>query len=97
MTTEPTVCVGCKNLYVVNPKDGYWRWLCMEVKRAAWFNPVTGQTIADPPYSFCKDLNDGKCSMFEPGINSLSPAKLGVGPDGSTFEKMEKTMEGTNG
>jgi hypothetical protein len=73
---EPTICAECESLFIVNPKDGYWRWLCTKVKRAAWFNPVNGQTAADPPYAFCKDLNDGNCAMFKAGINSLSPDKL---------------------
>ena len=73
---EPTICAQCEGLYIVNKSDGYWRWLCTKVKRAAWFNPVTGLTVADPPYSFCKDLNDGNCEMFKAGINALSPDKL---------------------
>lgn len=73
---EPTICAQCENLHIVNKSDGYWRWLCMKSKRHAWFNPVTGVVAADPPYSFCKDLNNGNCEMFKAGLNALSPDKL---------------------
>lgn len=73
---EPTVCATCANLYIVNPRDGYWRWLCKKQPRAAWFNRVTGQTLADPPYAKCIDLNDGNCPEYTQGVNALSPDKL---------------------
>jgi hypothetical protein len=95
-------CVTCKHLFVVNKNDRWYAWLCMKLPLLAWENEVTGEKVADPPYMRCKDRRMGpmkgrECPDWETGINSLSPAKLGVGPDGSTFEKMEKTMEGTNG
>lgn len=72
----PTVCARCAHLYIVNAKDGYWRWLCLKQPRAAWFNRVTGETKADPPYARCVDLNDGNCPEYSEGVNSLSPDKL---------------------
>lgn len=73
---EITVCAQCAHLYIVNPKDGYWRWLCKQQPRAAWFNRITGLTLADPPYARCVDLNDGNCPAWKAGVNSLSEDKL---------------------
>lgn len=95
-------CADCKHLFIVNKNDRYFRWLCMHIPLKPWFNEVTGETVADPPYMTCKDRRFGPmkghmCPDWEEGINSLSPAKLSVGPDGSTFEKMVNTMEGIDG
>lgn len=66
-----TVCAKCGNLFVVNKNDPWWRWLCIKAPIQQQFNPVTGLTVADPPYRLCKLLNYGDCEMFEVGPNSL--------------------------
>lgn len=71
-----TICSTCGNLYLVNRSDAWYRWLCLAAPRQKWENPVTGLTVADPPYSFCKHLNDGECANWKPGVNHLSPDKL---------------------
>lgn len=68
-----TVCTKCKNLFVVNKSDQWYRWLCMAKKREQEFNPVTGDTVADPPYELCRYINYGGCIHYEAGVNSLSP------------------------
>jgi hypothetical protein len=61
---HPTICAKCNN--VVN-RDASWRyWQCATAPRRATFNPVTGQTVADPPYGACRDINiGGNCGAFK--------------------------------
>lgn len=92
-------CTQCRHLFVVNAKDRWKYWLCMKIPLKPWYNEVTGETVADPPYMRCWDrrmgpLKGDECPDWEAGINSLSPDKLAAGPDGSTFTKMVRTMEG---
>jgi len=86
---SPTVCAECRHLFVINPKDQWYRWACMAAPRPKWFNPVTGIVSADPPYALCKGLNNGNCEMYEPGINSLSPHKL-IDNRNGTFTRGEE-------
>jgi hypothetical protein len=69
-----TVCAKCQHLYIVNKNDAWYRWLCMKAPLPKLFNYVTGETVADPPYSFCRRINEGDCQDFEEGVNALHPA-----------------------
>lgn len=73
---EPTICAECRHVFIVNKSDAWYRWLCLASPKSKWFNPVNGVIAADPPYQFCKMLNNGNCEMFEPGPNQLGPDKL---------------------
>jgi len=84
MSDAPTICRQCAHLYVVNKTDAYWRWLCKAAPLPKWFNFLTGEAVADPPYSLCKSKNFGDCVDYRPGVNSLSPNLLN--PDGTPKE-----------
>ena len=76
MTESKSICVACRNVQVTNRNDPWYRWLCIKAPRAARFNPVTGDTVADPPWYYCKDENFGDCKLFEPGPNQITPAQM---------------------
>ena len=62
-----TVCKRCDHHYMGSKSEPYWRWLCTAAPLDAWDNFVTGETVADPPYQFCKEINRyGNCPMYEP-------------------------------
>jgi hypothetical protein len=72
--SDPTVCAAC----YYAPNDARYRpwyeWLCghENAKLGVWFNPVTGQTIADPPRVKCKTRNPaGKCPDWQEGKNVM--------------------------
>ena len=68
-----TLCIECSHLIIENPRDAWWRWRCMARPLSQWFNPVTGQTVADPAYAKCRDMNNGQCGMFSAGPNQYNP------------------------
>ena len=73
-----SACVSCFHLYRVDKNDGYWRWLCKEAPLPDWYNPVTGETVADPPYRTCQSVrrelgNDNECPRFLAGPNQIHP------------------------
>lgn len=71
--TDP-VCALCRHLYIVSKGDAWWRWLCSQAPREQEYNPVTGDTVADPPYARCREVNrEGNCPMFDAGPNVLHP------------------------
>lgn len=76
MAETATICATCKNLYVVGKTDHWFRWLCYAKKREAEFNPVTGETVADPPYDYCRHINFGMCVHYEKGPNSRQPQSV---------------------
>lgn len=69
--TQPTVCACC----YYAPSDAryrpWWDWLCMHdtAKLPATFNPVTGQTVADPPRIKCRSKNMGNCPHWKEARN----------------------------
>lgn len=81
---KPTICTDCANLFRVNAKDHWVKWLCL-ASPTEQISYVTGKL--DPPYRFCRFINFGDCIMFKPGINSLSPDKLQENKDGSHTQK----------
>lgn len=73
MSDAGAICRQCRHLFVVNKGDSWWRWLCMKAPMPARWNPVLGETIADPPYALCRYTNSGDCEHFEAGFNQLNP------------------------
>lgn len=69
----PSVCAKCVFLHATAKSDRWWAWLCTRHPLPQFFNPVTGETVADPPYQRCKKINDGECLDFEAGPNILFP------------------------
>lgn len=74
MTDQPNICAVC----YFAPSDAryqpWWAWLCSHenAKLPVWFNPVTGQTVADPPRRKCKDRNPaGSCPDWVEGKNVM--------------------------
>ena len=50
----------------------WYRWLCLQQPREPQYNPVTGQTVADPPYYRCRDVNhSGDCPLFKEGPTDI--------------------------
>ena len=68
-----TICAKCIYLHGTAKTDQWWRWLCTVRPMPADLNVVTGLTVADPPYAFCKKVNDGNCIEFVEGPNVLNP------------------------
>ena len=69
-----TICAKCVNLVIGVKGEHWWKWQCFASPRKARFNPVTGQTVADPPYHFCREMNPiGDCVMYSEGHNTLNP------------------------
>lgn len=70
---SPVVCALCSSLHDYAKKEHWWQWMCTKHPLPQQYNPVTGQTVADPPFMRCKSVNDGNCTDFEEGPNCLHP------------------------
>lgn len=68
MAEGVTLCIECHWCPDDYKREPWWRWLCHHPDAAlpAWLNPVTGQTVADPPFKRCKEINLGNCPLFSP-------------------------------
>ena len=63
--SEQAVCARCRNC--AGQWEPWYRWRCLAFPRRATWNPVTGDTVADPPHERCKDRNPaGYCEAFDP-------------------------------
>ena len=67
-TSQPRkpVCATCHYAPSNARYAAWWEWQCQHPKAAlpAFYNPVTGQTVADPPRLRCKDRNKGSCQDY---------------------------------
>lgn len=65
MTDDVVICAEC--LMVSNIGERWWKWHCLAHPRPQTLNTVTGLHVADPPYRYCKDQNQGgNCPDYEP-------------------------------
>lgn len=74
--TEPTgaaVCASCVSLHGSAKSERWYRWLCTMHPAEPVYNPVTGTAQADPPFRFCRYVNDGTCADYVNGPNILAP------------------------
>ena len=70
----PAVCAKCVHLHGSAAKLDWWRWMCVKAPIAQKFNPVTGDTVADPPFMWCRYRNtEADCLDFSEGPNILHP------------------------
>lgn len=66
MSDGVTFCEDCAHCQRVNKSDPPWRWLCRKQPRMEGFGFVSKGAWDDmPPFLFAKDVNGGRCPMFE--------------------------------
>lgn len=62
-----TYCTECAHIYRANKSDPPYRFMCVKHKRDESEMGFVTRDMWDsvPPYLFCKDVNHGKCPLYE--------------------------------
>lgn len=60
-----TLCENCEHSHPENEKRPSYRWMCIMFPRVEQNNFVTTDNRLSEPYMFCKDINGGKCPLFQ--------------------------------
>lgn len=62
-----TYCTDCDHLQPDSAKGPPWAWQCQQHPRFESFGFVTNHVWDKfPPFLYCKDVNGGRCPLFEP-------------------------------
>jgi hypothetical protein len=70
----PTTCATCRFVKIYpGDKERWWAWACQCAPLPEWTNPVSGLTVADPPFQLCKKINFGDCQGWQEGPTPIHP------------------------